>query len=178
MEKEKKGSISNKIYLIICIVLVALSFIPVVGITAEMEKETLNLTYNGFELMFGKTINELSGYISVNANLEVKIKLNVMVIIVYFLPIIIFGIMKLLKKDNIVVSSAMIISFLISAVLSFFLPSISHILVNEYVGIGLLDTYTFTLSEVGFTSIYGSYIIGFILCASTVYAVYARNKNN
>ena len=82
MEKEKKGSISNKIYLIICIVLVVLSFIPVVGITAEMEKETLNLTYNGFELMFGKTINELSGYISVNANLEVKIKLNVMVIIV------------------------------------------------------------------------------------------------
>ena len=71
---QKKGNIHNKIFLLISIVLVLLSFLPVVGLNADLELQKINLNYNGFDIMFGKTINELSGYISVNGNLEVKIK--------------------------------------------------------------------------------------------------------
>lgn len=176
MEKTNNSSIHTKIFLIISIVLVALSFIPVVSINVNFEKEIINLTYNGFDIMFGKTINELSGYISVNGNIDVKIKLNIMTILVYFLPLIGYGVMKLLKKDDYTIGCTMIITFLISTVLSFLIPTISMISVNEYIGIGLVDTYTLSMKEVGFKSIYGSYIIGFILCIASIYSIYVTSR--
>ena len=173
---QKKGNIHNKIFLLISIVLVLLSFLPVVGLNADLELQKINLNYNGFDIMFGKTIPELSGYVSVNGNLEVKIKLNIMTILAYFLPILGYGIVKLLKKDNQVVGFTMVVTFLISTVLMFILPSISHIAVSEYADIGLIDTYTLSLKEVGFTSIYGTYINGFILCIATIYSFYVTSK--
>ena len=178
MKKKNKKNIHNIIFLIISIVLVGLAFLPVVGLNAELELQTLNLTYNGFEIMFGKSINELSGYISVNGNLDVKIKLNIMTILVYFLPILGYGLMKLLKKDDQTLGFTMVVTFLISTVLTFLITNISNLEVSEYAGIGLLDTYVLSLKEVGFTPLYGTYIIGFILCVSTIYSFYVASRKN
>lgn len=168
---EKKHKTIYIIYFVICVLLLAFSFIPVVRIQAQLDNEVLDLSYNGFNIMFGTHINELSGYINVNGNLDVKIKLNIMTILVYFLPLIGYAVTRLLKKDFHVVCVAMIVTLLISTVLSFLIPIISHIQVNEYAGIGLLNTFSLSLKQVGFRSTLGSYLISLFLCGATIFTI-------
>ncbi len=187
----KKETIINIVYLVLSLLLVFTAFFPVISLHDEVSLDTgegggiyedevgiVDLEFNGFEVMFGKKIDELSGAYAVNGRVEAVIKFNILTILVYFLPLIAFIIVKILKKEYNVVGFAMTGSFLISAILSFMIPIISSVafrVIEGELGV-VLEEQSISLKLMGFKPMIIAYIIGFISCASTIFAFTATSE--
>lgn len=175
-QETKKCNVNRLIYLILSLAILLSMFLPAVsvvipGVDGNADVKEL---YNGFNIVFGKRLESLSGYTTVNGYFDAKIRFGILPFISYFLPIISYLIVKLLKKDDNVMCFAMVFSFLISAVLMFLILNVTNITLEEYQGNLLYNTHVINLKTTGFKMTFWSFLTGFIGCVGTIFSFMTR----
>lgn len=156
-KSKKKKSAASKyakyLYLAFSVLVVVMAFLPFV---ISKSDNSSDVTYTGFEVAFGKTLNSASvlGFASGSA----KINMSYLLIVALFIPLV-GSVIALFVKNRKLASLVVCVCFIVSAILVFMTPTITSVTYSgEVLGFGSTNTETFAYA--GYSLAVGSIISG------------------
>ena len=156
-KSKKKKSAASKyakyLYLAFSVLVVVMAFLPFV---ISKSDNSSDVTYTGFEVAFGKTLNSASflGFASGSA----KINMSYLLIVALFIPLV-GSVIALFVKNRKLASLVVCVCFIVSAILVFMTPTITSVTyTGEVLGFGSTNTETFAYA--GYSLAVGSILSG------------------
>lgn len=157
----------SKIGVFVIIALAVLSIIMAALVAVTYTKNDVTTSFTGFEVVFGKKIEDASFSIGSFANATNKVDFSFLALCAYFLPVV-GAVASLLlallaKKKNMVMLGGILafVCFIVAAILVFMVPSITSFTSTGNIG-SLSNTTTKTFAELEYSLGLGAILAGVI----------------